>query len=387
VDLLGAEALHDATFALTEIGARQVATPGEDRSRAWIEQALRRTGLDVAVEPFTFDAWRPGVATLEISSEGPTLDDVPVEALSPTPDADLVLPLRSPSGDFRGGAVLVSSSLGSRADAFFLAAGGGAGALVRITEDLDHDGSPLVEVGHLVAGTTLPSIAVDRATGDALLARLGEDVHLVVHPDVATDHVSHNLVARVPGTGEAPGRIWVVAHYDSWHGAEMAFDNALGAAGLVQLAARSATAGPPAADEVVFLATSGEEQGLRGALAFAEAHDAEIGSRDLVLVLDVMWSAEGDYLALATDDALAAEAIAAAEAEGLVAIDGGDPGLGSDHVPFVARGADAIWLGRWPDRHYHTVADTLDQLDLDEASAALAATWRVLAAHAGWDPR
>jgi hypothetical protein len=49
----------------------------------------------------------------------------------------------------------------------------------------------------------------------------------------------------------------------------------------------------------------------------------------------------------------------------------------------VARGASAVWLGRWPDRHYHTSADTLDQLDLDEAADALEANWTLLAAHAG----
>jgi hypothetical protein len=78
--------------------------------------------------------------------------------------------------------------------------------------------------------------------------------------------------------------------------------------------------------------------------------------------------------------------VGCAEGEGQVAEDGGEPGLGSDHVPFVSRGASATWLGRWPDRHYHTMRDTLDQLDFDEAAAAVRTNWCVLAAHAGLDP-
>jgi Zn-dependent M28 family amino/carboxypeptidase len=229
----------------------------------------------------------------------------------------------------------------------------------------------------------LPSFAVDRLTGDWLRGRYGQAVHLRAAPIVEADHRSVDVYARIDGRGSAPGRVYVVGHYDSWHPSECAFDNALGAAALVQLAARAAASPAPERD-VVFLATSGEEQGLQGALAWVDAHQAEVGPADLVLVLDVVWSNEGSYLALATDDPLRTEAMAAAEAEGLDVADGGQPGLGSDHVPFVGRGAGAIWLGRWPDRHYHTVADTLDALDFDEASAAVRANWRLLAAHAGF---
>ncbi|MEZ4237375.1 MAG: hypothetical protein R3F59_14745 [Myxococcota bacterium] len=203
--------------ALTAIGARQVATPGEVQARESSSPAARG-GLDVVAEPFVFDAWRPGTADL---------DGVPVEALSPTGDADLVAALAGPDEDFRGRALVLGDDAGSRADALFTALGGGAAALIRVTEAVDDDGSPLVEVGHLIDGVQLPAVAVDHATGEALRARFGQDVHLRVAPDPAPGHRSDNLVARIPGTGSRPGRVWVVAHYDSWHGAEMAFDNAL----------------------------------------------------------------------------------------------------------------------------------------------------------------
>lgn len=379
-DILGADALHDETFALTSIGPRQVATPGEEEARAYLEGRLRELGLhDVNSEPFVFDAWRPGTASLQIDRE------VPVEALSPSAETDLVLPLRDTSSDFSGAALLYSSDLGSRAEAFLTAATGGAKALVRVTEDVDFDGSLLVEVGHLLDGITLPAVAVDRGTGRWLAGKLGQDVRIRISPKIARDHTSYNVVGRIPAAGDTPGRVYVVAHYDSWHPSESAFDNALGAAGLVRLAEAAMAAGPPER-EIVFLATSAEEQGLRGAMAWVDDHEAEITTSDRVLVLDVMWSGEGDYIALATDEAARTDAIDAAAAEGLVALDGGDPGLGSDHLPFVARGATSTWLGRWPDRHYHTLADTLDALDLDESSAALRTNWRLLQEYAGISP-
>jgi hypothetical protein len=387
-DALSAAALHDATFALTSMGARQVATPAEEEARAWLEAALREAGLqDVVSEPFTFDAWRPGTAS--VFAGGDSGREVPVEALSPSPAAELTLVLRGADDDFAGDVVLLSSdAFPSRADALLHALGGGAAALIRVTEEVDLDGAPLVEVGHLLDGITLPAVAVDHGTGLWLAGHLGEEVRISIAPELHPGHTSSNVAGRAPGRAEDPGRVYVVAHYDSWHPSESAFDNALGAAALVQLAEEVAGRARERAPEreIVFLATSGEEQGLQGAIAWAAQHDAEIGPADVVITLDVMWSGEGSYVAMGTDPGLVTEAIDAAAAAGLDAIDGGDPGPSSDHFPFVTRGARALWLGRWPDRHYHTVADTLDAIDFDAAEQALRTNYTLLAAHAGLDP-
>ncbi|MEQ1506005.1 MAG: M28 family peptidase, partial [Myxococcota bacterium] len=317
---LDAGALHDGAFALTSIGPRQVATPEEEQARAWIEAELRRIGLtDVVSEPFVFDAWRPGTASVQVDRE------VLVEALSPSPATELTVRLADASTGYAGAALLLPSTDGSRAEAFLTAIAGGAAALIRVTEEIDFDGSPLVEVGHLVDGTGLPAVAVDRGTGAWLADKLGQDVTLRIAPQVAVDHTSYNVVGRIPARDGSvePGRVYVVAHYDSWHPSESAFDNALGAAGLVRLAERALAAGTEPDRELVFLATSGEEQGLRGSSAWVAAHAGELGPADWVLVLDVMWSGEGSYLALGTDPGLRTDAIDAAAAEGLDAGDGG----------------------------------------------------------------
>lgn len=377
-DPLTADGLLVSTRALTDLGARQVATPAEAEAHEVVVELLEGAGLAVGSEPFAFEAWLPGTASVTVGGV-----ELPAQALSPSPPTDTTAPLVDGTGGVRDGVALMSSDDASRAEQYLRAVSGGAVAMIRVTEDVDFDGSPLVEVGHTVEGTTFASVAVDRPTGDDLREALGQDVRVHIAPVPVPAHTSFNVVGRVPG--RVGGAVYVVAHYDSWHPSESAFDNALGVGALVQLAHKVAS-GPQPDRDVVFLATSGEEQGLQGAIAWVADHADEVGPGDLVLTLDVLWSGEGRFLCMATDPELVDAAVAASAEEGLDAVAGGDPGLGSDHFPFVVQGADALWCGRWPDRHYHTVGDTLDQLDLDEASAAMRAQWRVLADAAGLEP-
>ena len=283
--------------------------------------------------------------------------------------------LRAEGEDLTGGVAVMSSLTGERAEHFLRAASGDAVALIRITDELDHDGSPLNEVGHTLQGSTFPAVGVDQPTGDWLRERLGQSVRLDVVPDVARGHTSQNVTARVEGTGT--GTVFVVAHYDSWHGSHSAFDNGIGVGALIAIAEQVA-AGPSPEKTVVFLATSGEEQGLQGAFAWAAEHAGEIGPGDKVVTLDVLWSGEGQYLCMGSTEAERSVAMQAAAAEGLDAVEGGDPGVASDHFPLVLEGATATWCGRWPDRHYHTHRDVMAELDLVEAEAAARVQWAIV---------
>lgn len=90
--------------------------------------------------------------------------------------------------------------------------------------------------------------------------------------------VSYNVIGRLPGTDPAAGAVLLTAHWDAQGtcGTEGdadricngAVDNASGTAALMVLARRIAAAGPRARD-VVFVATTAEEQGLIGAYALA----------------------------------------------------------------------------------------------------------------------
>jgi hypothetical protein len=76
----------------------------------------------------------------------------------------------------------------------------------------------------------------------------------------------HNVVARLPGTH--PSRaVLLVAHYDSVPTAAGAADNGSGVVTLLETA-RALRAGPPLKNDIIFLFTDGEEEGLLGVQGF-----------------------------------------------------------------------------------------------------------------------
>ena len=103
------------------------------------------------------------------------------------------------------------------------------------------------------------------------LERLGLGPHTQAAEVVSTLNprvagIVHNVVGRLPGTD--PSRaVLLVAHYDSVPTAAGAADDGSGVAALLETA-RALRSGPPPRNDVIFLFTDGEEQGLLGAQAF-----------------------------------------------------------------------------------------------------------------------
>ncbi len=369
-EMLTAAELKTATETLTDIGHRMVATENEEKARVAVMDLFVRAGLeDVASVPFAWDAWTGEEATLQVGDQ--TWSAWP---LSPSPVTHQTLGPLTSEGSLEGAVYLASSKAGSRAEQFSEALLGGAEALIRITESIDPDGTRLIEVGHTLDGVALPSLAVDHDAGDDLWLLQGEDITIDLESSVHADHLSHNVIGTIPGSGSGSGRILVTAHYDSWHLSESAFDNALGVGAMVVLAKKLREKRPRTT--VTFLATSGEEQGLHGSQAWVRDHD--VSDIEALLNLDVLWSDEGTFYVSATDTWLRELALDHAFAVGLDAVDAGQPGLGSDHVPFMAEGVPVVWSTRQLSAHYHTIRDTLEYLDFDQALVALDAQWRVL---------
>ena len=77
-----------------------------------------------------------------------------------------------------------------------------------------------------------------------------------------------NVMARLKGTHSGPA-VLLAAHYDSVPQSRGASDDASGVAALLETA-RALLAGPPMANDVIFLFTDGEEVAGAGSLAFTE---------------------------------------------------------------------------------------------------------------------
>ena len=364
-DPLTYEALYASMEAMTGVGPRLVGTPGEARAAAWITRELESMGLQVDRHAFSWEAWTPGEATITVGD-----DTWEAWALSPAPGGEVTGSFLAE--DFSGEIALLSSEDGARAEAFFTALTGGAQALVRVTEDVDADGTALAEVGHILDGISMPSVAVSSEVGAALEGQTGT----VTVTASLGELTSYNLAATLPGSGT--DEVMLVAHYDSWHPSESAFDNALGVAFLLQLAKRLQQTGSDATVHLLF--TTGEEQGLKGAQAWVDERGADL---DRLLNVDIPWSSDGTFFVAADDEATRARALELADEHGLDPVDAGLPNASSDHFVFQTQGVDTSWHTRWPDRRYHTVNDTLALLDMEGAVDSLAFHWDVLAELAG----
>ena len=79
-----------------------------------------------------------------------------------------------------------------------------------------------------------------------------------------------NVLARLPGTNNTKALL-LAAHYDSKAQAYGASDDGAGVAALLETL-RALKSGPPLRNDVIFLFTDGEEEGLLGANAFMAKH-------------------------------------------------------------------------------------------------------------------
>ena len=80
-----------------------------------------------------------------------------------------------------------------------------------------------------------------------------------------------NIVTRISGTAGVPDAVLLAAHYDSVPAGPGAGDDGSGVAALLETM-RALRAGAPAKNDLIFLFTDGEEEGILGASAFVDEH-------------------------------------------------------------------------------------------------------------------
>jgi len=109
----------------------------------------------------------------------------------------------------------------------------------------------------------------------AELTRLGLDPQIQRTTAVTEKYLAagsvENIAARLPGISGRPESILLAAHYDSVPAGPGAADDAAGVAALLETL-RALRASPPLLNDVIFLFTDSEEDGLLGASAFMAEH-------------------------------------------------------------------------------------------------------------------
>lgn len=86
----------------------------------------------------------------------------------------------------------------------------------------------------------------------------------------------HNVVARLPGTEKPDEIVLLGAHLDSFDGATGAADNGGGVATMLEAMRLLAAAGAKPRRTIMLVAFGAEENGLKGATAFAARHASEL---------------------------------------------------------------------------------------------------------------
>jgi hypothetical protein len=135
-------------------------------------------------------------------------------------------------------------------------------------------------VNRALAGTGQTIETLEKSAADpAFVPRVLDLVATLEATTRETRIRTHNLIGKLPGRWPDAGAVLVLAHWDHFGVCASppaedlicngAIDNASGVASLTEIARRLAK-GPALDRDVYFLATTGEELGLLGALAFAE---------------------------------------------------------------------------------------------------------------------
>jgi hypothetical protein len=190
-----------------------------------------------------------------------------------------------------------------------------------------------------------------------------------------------NTVAEIPGT-QRPGQVVILgAHLDSWDLGTGTTDNGTGSMVVLEAARALARSGVKPRRTIRFILFSGEEEGLLGSRAYAEAHAKEADSIQAVLVLDNGTGAvTGQALQGRTELAGLWHQLLAPLAS-LKADSVRDANKnGTDHLSFLPYGVPGFnfdQLSRGYDHTHHSQSDTYDKAvegDLKQAAAVMAVT-------------
>lgn len=391
-----------------EAGARLSGSPGDKAAVAWGVRTMKELGLqNVRAEKVMVPHWERGpesgrivapvahtlaltalggsVATKGKGIEAEVVMVESLEALQKLDEARVKGKVvffsthmeRSHTGRDYGRVVPI------RSEGAIAAAKKGAIAVVIRSVGTDHDRLPHTgamkpyEKG--VPEIPAAALAVPDA---ALLERLvasGKTVRLALSLGSKTfpDAESANIVGEVPGR-EKPDEVVVIgAHLDSWDAGVGALDDGAGCAAVLDAARLMMTLPTRPRRTVRVVLFANEENGLRGAKAYAADHAAEANKHQLALEVDLGSGRVHTVRFLRGDDASATYSRIAELLGPLTIAFEAEPGYGgADLIPLRALGVPIVDLHQDATKYFdihHTANDTLEQVSRDDLQQVVAA--------------
>jgi carboxypeptidase Q len=393
-------AYEKLAYLTDQIGHRLAGSPELDKAIAWAAQAMKDDGLEVHTEKVMVPHWVRGAEQASITS--PVTRPLRVLALGgsvATPKGGITAPVvvvhdwkeLDAKADQLKGAIVVynvampawSAEHGSGygtvveyrwAGASQAAKRGAVAALVRSVTARSlatpHTGS----MGYDRDQPKIPTAAISVEDAELLdrLAKRGRvDVHLRLEPQQLPDAESANVIGELRGRDRPDELVVIGGHIDSWDVGQGAHDDGAGCVVMMQALRVLKQLGLQPRRTIRVVLFTNEENGTRGARAYAEEHEAELAKTVLALESDSGGFAPRGFsvghrdpeAGKRTRARLAEIAALLAPAYQLRVTSGHG---GTDIEPMARGGVPVIDLdvdGRHYFDYHHTEADTLDKVD------------------------
>ena len=374
--------------------SRFATTEEERKAGDYIMDCFNRYGLqNVHAESFEMPAWERGPARLVLmTAEGEV--EIPCLALPGTHACDLTAEMidigsGSPE-DYQklaqpaAGKIVLTNSQGiNRMDKYAAAVEAGAAAFF-FSSDKPGMLIPTGSTGNPSKTTPAAGLACEHAARIRRLLAKGPLTARLVLTSRAQPGVARNIVGEIPGADPSQGWIVACGHYDGHDIAQGAIDNATGTAVVMEAARLLSPLREHLKAGIRFILFSGEELGLYGSYAYADAHVDEMDSLRVIFNADIV----GLAMPIVLLSQSSPESVAWLRTQPLQELDvtvNDNPRvfiMNSDHFPFSEKGIQGFYVatshpaggGAWG----HTAADTLDKLEVRELRQAAAASSRLL---------
>jgi len=404
----GARAFEIVRSLVDEVGPRLAGSPGDKAAVAWGVRTMKAMGLaNVRAEKVMVPHWEriaergeilaPAAHRLALTALGGSVSTPAkglvgevvrvesLEALEARSEAEIkgkIVFFSTPTARTRDGSGYGKAGRVRSRGASAAAKKGAIGVVIR-SIGTDHDRLPHTGgMSYDDAAPKIPAAALsvpdaellERLTRGSAPVRISFTLTTKVHPDAE----SANVIGEVPGT-DAPGELVLLgAHLDAWDLGKGAVDDGAGCAAVID-AARILMGFPTRPRRTVRVVLfANEENGLRGAKAYAKDHEAELARHALALEIDLGAGKVHTLRFLTAESARPSIARVTPWLEPLgIAYDDGPAWGGADLIPLRAAGVPLADLGQDATKYFdvhHTANDTLDKVpkeDLDQVVAAV----------------
>jgi len=392
------------TDLVDHVGPRLSGSSGAEAAVAWAVESFSALGLVARTEPVLVPVWVRGVEQGEIlAAPGRRSASLTLTALGGSPgtppgglEADVVevfslAQLQERGASVRGRVVFFNHGMSVPEDyrrfgelrtkgPGLASSFGAVGALVRSLATASmrspHTGATQFKEGEALIPAAAVSVE-DAEILHRLLAAGPVRVRLILGCRILPDALSSNVVADLRGR-ERPGEVVLLgAHLDSWDLAVGAQDDGAGVALVIETARLLAGLAERPRRTVRFVLFMNEENGLRGAKAYALAHAPELALHVAAMEYD---AGAGRPLGVALTAGPGASSLAEKWLPPLVPLGAGtllaQPAGGADLTPLASARVPLVEMLQDTTHYFdihHSAADTLDKVDPEAFSKTSAA--------------